>query len=205
MRKLVFRESDQALHTTKYEPQREKTNNVDSDQVWHKPGCIPGQKSHCWFSRVAAHKIWSIKSVVVKLGCHATALTYLPFWPVYLKDKDEIYWVLATVYIEFLSNKTEKGVSPKSCVSFLNGTARIPNTSRRNMNMPWNKPFFLDLWDNASLSLSTLANPSYFSWDCPRLVCRSRNEGALAFCFHLSRLQYFNKLDKTSSNLHVNS
>ena len=23
----------------KYEPQREKTNNVDSDQVWHKPGC----------------------------------------------------------------------------------------------------------------------------------------------------------------------
>ena len=22
-----------------YEPQREKTNNVDSDQVWHKPGC----------------------------------------------------------------------------------------------------------------------------------------------------------------------
>ena len=22
-----------------YEPQHEKTNNVDSDQVWHKPGC----------------------------------------------------------------------------------------------------------------------------------------------------------------------
>ena len=22
------------------EPQREKTNNVDSDQVWHKPDCI---------------------------------------------------------------------------------------------------------------------------------------------------------------------
>ena len=22
-----------------FEPQREKTNNVDSDQVWHKPGC----------------------------------------------------------------------------------------------------------------------------------------------------------------------
>ena len=21
------------------EPQHEKTNNVDSDQVWHKPGC----------------------------------------------------------------------------------------------------------------------------------------------------------------------
>ena len=29
------------------EPQHEKTNNVDSDQVWHKPGCIAtgdGQK-----------------------------------------------------------------------------------------------------------------------------------------------------------------
>ena len=22
-----------------YEPQHEKTNNVDFDQVWHKPGC----------------------------------------------------------------------------------------------------------------------------------------------------------------------
>ena len=24
---------------SKDEPQHEKTNNVDSDQVWHKPGC----------------------------------------------------------------------------------------------------------------------------------------------------------------------
>ena len=24
---------------TRNEPQCEKTNNVDSDQVWHKPGC----------------------------------------------------------------------------------------------------------------------------------------------------------------------
>ena len=23
----------------KYEPRHEKTSNVDSDQVWHKPGC----------------------------------------------------------------------------------------------------------------------------------------------------------------------
>ena len=32
---------------TAYEPQHEKTNNVVSDQVWHKPGCIAtgdGQK-----------------------------------------------------------------------------------------------------------------------------------------------------------------
>ena len=30
-----------------FEPQYEKTNNVDSDQVWHKPGCTAtgdGQK-----------------------------------------------------------------------------------------------------------------------------------------------------------------
>ena len=28
------------LYKRSLEPQREKTNNVDSDQVLHKPGCI---------------------------------------------------------------------------------------------------------------------------------------------------------------------
>ena len=27
------------VYLKKYEPQHEKTNNVVSDQVWHKPGC----------------------------------------------------------------------------------------------------------------------------------------------------------------------
>ena len=36
-----------SLNKNPNEPQHEKTNNVDSDQVWHKPGCTAtgdGQK-----------------------------------------------------------------------------------------------------------------------------------------------------------------